>query len=448
MTYPEALDYINAVRFSAWNLGLSRITVLMERLGNPQKQLKFVHVGGSNGKGSTCAMTERMLREAGYKTGLFPSPFIEDFRERIQVCGGMIPEDALCRITERVRAVADDMEDHPTHFELVTAIGLIYFAEVSCDIVVLEVGLGGEFDATNVIDPPEVAAFVHLGLEHTEYLGNTLTEIAKTKSGIIKQGSDVVSYENDTEVMRVFDEVCKEKQVPLHIARFSRLELTEATLSGQCFVLRVPAEEDSEDRIPSDCRVKDGTEFTLPLAGEYQLHNCVTALSIIEVLRKRGFDIPEDAVIRGIAEVSWPARFEVLSKEPLFILDGGHNPQCAEALAASVAQLVPGAETEGVTFLTGVLRDKDVPGIFDHLIPLAKEFFCLTPDSKRALPAEELAEYLSSRGCKATACKKAEDGIRQSLAKGLPVVAFGSLYLAGVIRRTLRRVLPEETKDA
>lgn len=442
MLYQEALDYINAVRFSTWNLGLSRITALMEALGNPQKNLRFVHVGGSNGKGSTCAMTERILREAGFKTGLFPSPYIEDFRERIQFCGELIPEGALCRITERVKDIADRMEDHPTHFELVTAIGLVYFAEMQCDLVVLEVGLGGEFDATNVIDAPEVAAFVHLGLEHTEYLGNSLTAIAKTKSGIVKEGCDVVSYENDEEVMRVFARVCKEKKVPLHVADFSRLEVRESALSGQRFLLHAPDENNPKDSIPAACRIPDGTAFTLPLAGEYQLHNCVTALTIIEVLRKRGYHIPAEAVTGGIAKAAWPARFEVLSTDPLFILDGGHNPQCAEALAESIALHVPGARERGVTFLTGVLKDKDYPGIFDHLAPLAHSFVCLTPDSARALPAEELAAYLRSRGFRASACEKAEGGIRKSLADDLPVVAFGSLYLAGEIRQTLPHILP------
>jgi len=232
MTLQQAIDYINDHTWSQWRLGLDRTRELLRRLGDPQKELKFVHVAGSNGKGSTCAMLERILREAGYKTGFFPSPYIEDFRERIQVCGEYITEKALCDITEMVREAADAMEDHPSQFELITAIGMVYFAQSACDIVVLEVGLGGEFDATNVIDAPEVAVITHIGLEHTEYLGSTLAEIARTKSGIIKTGSDVVLYENDPEVMEVVTKICGERGCPLHIARFDRIELLESSLEG------------------------------------------------------------------------------------------------------------------------------------------------------------------------------------------------------------------------
>ena len=205
MTIQEAIDYINHHNWSQWKLGLDRTRELLHRLGDPQKNLRFVHVAGSNGKGSTCAMLERILREAGYRTGLFPSPYIEDFRERIQVSGEYITEEALCEITDRVRQEADAMEDHPSQFELITAIGMLYFDQAKCDIVVLEVGLGGEFDATNVIDPPEAAVITHIGLEHTQYLGDTLAAIARTKSGIIKTGADVVLYENDAEVMDVVE---------------------------------------------------------------------------------------------------------------------------------------------------------------------------------------------------------------------------------------------------
>ena len=235
MTIQEAIDYINAHTWSQWKLGLSRTRDLLELLGNPQKKLRFVHVAGSNGKGSTCAMLERILRQAGYVTGLYPSPYIEDFRERIQVCGEYIPEEALCRITAKVKELADSMEDHPTQFELITAIGMEYFAEKHCDIVVLEVGLGGLFDSTNIIDAPEVAVITNIGLEHTEYLGSTLAEIAANKCGIIKPGSDVVCYENLPEVMEVVRRTCEDKGCPLHIARQGRVIPVERSLYGQTF---------------------------------------------------------------------------------------------------------------------------------------------------------------------------------------------------------------------
>ena len=451
MTITEAIEYINAHTWSQWKLGLSRTEELLRLLGNPQKQLRFVHVAGSNGKGSTCAMVERILREAGYVTGFYPSPYIEDFRERIQVCGEYITEEALCRITARVRDAADSMEDHPSQFEIITAIGLLYFAEKNCNIVVLEVGLGGIFDSTNVIDAPEVAVITNIGLEHTEYLGNTLAEIARNKCGIIKSGADVVCYENAAEVMDVVRRVCEEKGCPLHIARYSRIQLIEKGLEGQTFrFLHDPAPASQDIAISAD------EPLRLGLLGEYQLHNAATALTIVEALRGRGWKIPQEAVCQGLAEVRWPARFEVLSRHPLFILDGGHNPQCAEALAESIREYLPDRNSD----LTD--RESDLPGreadlaVIDIISPFAAAFVCLTPDSPRALPAEKLAAELQERGFYAKPCGTAAEGIKEALSLAvrlggrgcgtedtseegaLPVVSFGSLYMAGAVRSAFR----------
>ena len=483
MTITEAIEYINAHTWSQWKLGLSRTEELLRLLGNPQKQLRFVHVAGSNGKGSTCAMVERILREAGYVTGFYPSPYIEDFRERIQVCGEYITEEALCRITARVRDAADSMEDHPSQFEIITAIGLLYFAEKNCNIVVLEVGLGGIFDSTNVIDAPEVAVITNIGLEHTEYLGNTLAEIARNKCGIIKSGADVVCYENAAEVMDVVRRVCEEKGCPLHIARYSRIQLIEKGLEGQTFrFLHDPAPASQDIAISAD------EPLRLGLLGEYQLHNAATALTIVEALRGRGWKIPQEAVCQGLAEVRWPARFEVLSRHPLFILDGGHNPQCAEALAESLREYLPDCNSnmaeslreylpdcnsdlpdresdlpgrkadlgKKAVFLMGMLADKDYRAVIDIITPFAAGFVCLTPDSPRALPAEKLAAELQERGFYAKPCGTAAEGIKEALSlavrlggrgygtedtseKGaLPVVSFGSLYMAGAVRSAFR----------
>ena len=531
LTIHEAIAYINAHTWSQWKLGLSRTRELLARLGDPQKKLRFVHVAGSNGKGSTCAILERILREAGYVTGFYPSPYIEDFRERIQVCGEYITEEALCRITARVREQADAMEDHPTQFELITAIGMVYFAEKMCDVVVLEVGLGGTFDSTNVIDAPEAAVITNIGLEHTEYLGNTLAEIAGNKCGIIKPGSDVVCYENVPEVMEVVRRICSEKGCSLKVASFGRIRPLEHSLDGQTFRFLREAEsaekqcvEDPEQgsrertdcsEIPdqggwerTDCREtsEQGSRermncreipaiesensmensspvYRLALLGEYQLHNAATALTAVEVLQERGFWIPEGAVRRGLANVRWPARFEVLSHDPLFILDGGHNPQCAAALAQSLETYLQGRK---VVFLMGMLADKDYRTVIDTIAPSAAAFACLTPDSPRALPAQELAQELGARGFAARPCGTAEDAVRTAfgLARSepglssedtgfaktctceekadtaapgtnaiypetdlgnderipLPVVAFGSLYMAGAVRTAFRKM--------
>ena len=448
MTIKEALDYLNTYGWSQWKLGLSRTRELLERLGDPQKDLRFVHVAGSNGKGSTCAMIERILREAGYTTGFYPSPYIEDFRERIRYCGEYIEEEALCRITEQVAKIADSMEEHPTHFELITAIGMEYFRQKKCDIVVLEVGLGGTFDSTNIIDAPEAAVITNIGLEHTEYLGNTLAEIAGNKCGIIKKGSDVVCYENVPEVMEVVRSTCAQEGCPLTIARFGRIRLLEQRLEGQAFQWLPDCQSGGLSENPGAAPLSGS--FRLALIGEYQLHNAAVALTTIEVLGKRGYEIPREAVRRGLEKVEWPARFEVLSPKPLFILDGGHNPQCAEALTESIRQYLPGRR---VVFLMGMLADKDYGRVIDIVAPFAEKFVCLTPDSPRALSARQLAGELHGRGFEAVPCATVEEGILTALAEAEElstdagpepaVIAFGSLYMAGAVRGTFFRIVKD-----
>ena len=419
MTPQEAIAYIEHYGWSATRLGLDRTRELLRRLGDPQKRLKFVHVAGSNGKGSTCAMLDAILRAAGYRVGLYTSPYIESFCERIRVDGENIPGEALASVTERVRAVAEAMDDHPSQFELVTAAALLYFAERHCDLVVLEVGMGGALDSTNAIDAPEAAVITNIGLEHTEYLGDTLEKIAATKAGIIKSGCSAVCYDGAAEVTAVVRAACAARGVKLRIADYGKVKPLSETLDGQRFLW-------------------DGAEYRLALLGRYQLHNAATALETVAVLRARGWNIPEDAVKAGLANVRWAARMEVLRRAPLLLLDGGHNPQCAEALADSLRRLLP---EQKVVFLLGVLRDKDYPRMLDTLLPLARAFVCLTPLSDRALPAPELAAYLTERGAKANSFTDVTDGLRAALAAAGAdgaVVGFGSLYLVGAIRRAAK----------
>ena len=468
MTYEEALDYLNHYGWSKWKLGLERTYELLERLGNPQQQLRFIHVAGSNGKGSTCAMLERIFREAGYKTGFFPSPFIQDFRERIQVCGNYISKEALTRLTEKVAGASDSMKDHPSHFEMITALGFLYFAEQNCDLIILEVGLGGRFDSTNVIAAPECAVITHLGLEHTEYLGHTLTEIAEAKAGIIKEGCPVVTYENDAESMAVVKKNCADKNCPLYIADRNRIELIRSSFDGQEILFRQnsPSSTIRRQANPTDSHssinkdddgivthvqkeflLTDEMSLTLSLLGDYQLDNVSVVLTVVEVMRSRGYNVPEDAVREGLQNVTWPARFEILSREPLLILDGGHNPQCAEALATTIRSYLP---DEKVTFIMGVLADKDLDRILDEMVPLASSFICLTPDSPRALPAGELAATIQKKyATSATAASSIEEALALAFDKNrlkedcpghiYPVIAFGSLYLAGSVRSAYKQ---------
>ena len=427
MTEKEAIDYIENYTWSSTRLGLERTVELLDRLGNPEKELKFIHVTGSNGKGSTCAMLASILRQAGYKTGLYTSPYIQEFRERIQINGEYIPAEDLAALTEQVRDLAEAMEDHPSQFELVTALAIEYFRRQRCDIVVLEVGMGGALDATNAIPAPEAAVITNIGLEHTEYLGDTLEAIAAVKSGIIKPGCSAVCYDGEKVVTEVIRAVCREKNVPLKCVDFSELGLIEQSLEGQRFTYR-------------------GAEYFIPLLGRHQMYNTATVLDTVEALRARGWNIPDKCVHIGLRLTVWPARFEVLRRDPLCILDGGHNPQCAQALTTSLDELLPGRKA---VFLMGILSDKDYSQVVEMILPYASEFFTLTPLNPRALSAEDLAAELTRRGAVATACAQVDEGIDKAIAaagKDGLVVIFGSLYLAGAVRTAFQIRQRQEKK--
>lgn len=425
MTPKEAISYIENYGWSTTRLGLGRTKELLSLLGDPQKKLKFVHVAGSNGKGSTCAMLASILKEAGYRTGLYISPYIQEFGERIQINGVNIEGERLAEITERVKLLADSMKDHPSQFELVTAIAIQYYFEENCDIVVLEVGMGGALDSTNAIDAPEVAVITNIGLEHTEYLGNTLEEIAETKGGIIKTGANCVCYQGEPEVTDVIKRICGERNVPLKVVDFSKVTPEGFDLDGQRFKWKGRGEEDEK-------------KYFIPLLGPHQLNNGAMVLETVEALRTRGWKIPEEAIKSGLEKVKWPARFEVLTKKPLFILDGGHNPQCAEALKETIEIYLP---NDRIVFLLGVLADKDYESIIEMMEPYAREFVCVTPLSDRALAGDKLAEVIRSRGGIAQSADSISDGIDLALEKSgdNPIIAFGSLYLAGAVRTQFHR---------
>ena len=425
MTTQEAIAYIENYTWSTTRLGLGRTKELLEKLGDPQKRLKFVHVAGSNGKGSTCAMLDSILRAAGYRTGLYTSPYIQDFCERMRVDGENISGETLARLTERVKRIADAMDDHPSQFELVTAIAMAYFLEAGCDVVVLEVGMGGALDSTNAIDAPEVAVITNLALEHTEYLGHTLAEIAATKGGIIKRGCSVVAYPNAPEVTDVIERICRELETPLTWADFDAIRPVADSLDGQVF----------------DYVNQSGLQ--IPLLGSHQLKNAATALTVVAALRARGWQIEDQAVREGLSATKWPARFEVLHRVPLFLLDGGHNPQCAEALAACVEKYLPG---EKPVFLMGVLADKDFDAMLETVLRLGRRFICLTPENPRALSAGALCDSIREKDGEAEAAKDIPDGIRLALESGAPVVAFGSLYLAGAIRTAFPRAIKKHQR--
>lgn len=420
MTGQEAAELIHREAWTGRKPGLSRTVELLEQVGNPHRKLKFVHITGTNGKGSTAAMVASVLTAAGLKTGLCTSPHLWTFHERFQVDGVPIPDEALGRIAEEVIAAGRGMKDPATEFELMTAVGLLYFLEAGCDIVVLEVGLGGRLDSTNVIPAPEAAVITNIGLEHTAQLGNTRALIAGEKAGIIKRGCEAVLYRQSREVEEVVERVCRELDVPLTLTAPEELKVLSSGLEGQNFTYR------------------DEGPYRIPLLGEHQRYNAAAALETLWVLRKRGWDIPETAVTEGLSKTVWPARMELVRRNPDVILDGGHNPQCMEALGKALRELYP---EKKLIFLTGVLADKDYPTMMGEILPLAREFYTITPDSERAMPAAELTAWLEERGAKSTPCGSVREGIDRALAAAGPegaVCACGSLYMIGEVRHLLK----------
>ena len=560
----DAIEYINTPRWLASRLGLERIRELLDRLGRPQDRLNFVHVAGTNGKGSTCAFTASILAEAGFKTGLFTSPYVETFHERIRVNGRNISDEDLTAATLRVRECAEAMEaeggEHATEFELMTAVALVHFAHVGCDIVVLEVGLGGRLDSTNVIAAPEAAAIVSIALDHTNLLGNTLAEIAHEKAGIVKEGSTVVSWPQEPSAMEVVEDAARRagdklvvpdfsllsvgkvvgasceaaleheghtpcsdspryaaelraehapraqelqagaeggstceagdpaREAPCsnsprfaaelraeHVAPAQKLQVSSSIDAG--FGGRMPRAVPHEPNVPSGTfvRAQDclsmayahrtpvsqvasavpmrqffyrGCEYATRLLGLYQPSNAAMAIEIAGALRERGWEIPDEAIARGIAETRWPARFEVLDQPagmPTVVIDGGHNPQGAGVLADSLRDVFPGKRP---VFLVGILADKDYRSMLRVVAPLASAFVCVTPPNPRALDAADLAEAIRETcdelGVSATVEVAGDFGDAVSAARKIAgseglICAFGSLYSIADVKAAFLR---------
>ena len=423
MTGKEALAYIHNVPWQGTRLGLERTRELMEKLGHPEEKLRFVHIAGTNGKGSTAAMTASVLRAAGYRTGLYTSPYLQVFNERMSVDGEMISDEELGELTEQIRPLAEEMDDPPTEFEMITALAMLYFLRQKCDIVVLEVGMGGRLDSTNVIPAPAAAVICNIGLDHTAELGDTVEKIAFEKAGIIKEGTDVVLYRSESAgVEQVIRQVCRERKAALHIADFSALRLREDSVSGQTF------------------SYQEHRDLKIRLLGAHQIKNAAVVLEVTEVLRHKGFEISEDALRRGLAAAMWPGRFELLRTAPAFIADGGHNRQCVEAVRAALEHYFPGRK---VRFIMGVLADKDYASMIELLTPLAERFYTVTPDSPRALPAQKLAEQLEKRGSTAAVCDSAEDAVARALKEAGAedvICSVGSLYMTGAVRQACMKL--------
>lgn len=421
MNYTEALEYIHSVSWKGSRPGLERTEELLRLMGNPEKKLKFVHIAGTNGKGSTASMSASILQEAGYTTGLYTSPYIFTFNERMRVNGENISDRELVEVVEFVKPLAESMEDKPTEFELVTCIAFEFFKRRECDIICLEVGMGGELDSTNVIESPVAAVITNVGLDHIEVLGDTVEKIAETKSKIIKKGTSAILYRNVESVEQVIENRCQEVGAKLIKADFDAVKPVSADLDGQVF------------------DYKNYKNIKLPLLGKHQLKNAATVLTIVEELVEKGWSITRENIYRGIEKTVWQGRFEVVSHTPLFIVDGGHNPQCIEALLENVREYLNGRR---LIVLTGVLADKDYEKMYAEMSEYTEEFVTVTPPNPRALDSKSLKDYLERFGKKATACKTIEEGV--NLAKSRAgdngvVLAYGSLYMVADIEYNAKK---------
>ena len=417
MTYKEALDYIHGVSWTFCKPGLDRIKTLCEGLGNPQNSLKFIHVAGTNGKGSFCSMTESVLRSAGYKTGLFTSPYIVEFNERMRVNGENISNEELAEITEYVRPIADGMEDKPTEFELITAIAFEYFKRKGCEIVVLEAGMGGRLDSTNVITTSVLSVITGISLDHTAYLGDTVSKIAAEKAGIIKRDVPVIFGGEDSNSSEVIKAKADENGSEFITPDYTKLYIKTATLEKTVF------------------DYKERYSLEISLLGMYQPRNAALVITAVDVLSSLGFNIKDEDIRRGVATAVWHSRFEVIAKNPTVIFDGAHNP---EGISAACESIVRYFGSEKVVVLSGVLADKDYKFIANKIARVASCVFTLTPDNPRALNAVDYAAEFSALGILAIPSESlsvaTERAYNQAKQSGSALVVLGSLYTYKEVR--------------
>ena len=411
MNYAEALEYIHSVNWTFCKPGLERIGELCERLGHPENKLKFIHVAGTNGKGSTSAMLDSVLRAAGYKTGLYTSPYIRVFNERMRVNGKNISDSELASLTEYIKPIADGMNDKPTEFELITALAFEYFARHNCDVVILEAGMGGRLDSTNIINTSVLSIITGIALDHTAFLGDTVEKIAFEKAGIIKPLIPVIFGGTDASAEAVIRDKADELGSAFKTVDYSALLVKDMSLDGTVFDFG---------------KYQD---LKISLLGSYQPRNAAIVVSAVDVLRENRFEISDAALKEGLSSAEWQGRFEILSREPLIIFDGAHNPQGIEAAVESIAFYF---RSQKVALVTGVLRDKDYTYIARKLSTVASAAFTFTPDSPRALDSKEYASVLSSAGISAISCDSVSSALDKAKeyakANSCPVICAGSLY--------------------
>ena len=422
MTYQEAEAFIHAAVQMPTEPSLQRMLELMNRLGNPQEQLKYIHIAGTNGKGSAAVMCASALQQAGYRVGMYTSPYVLEFRERFQINGEMIPRDTFAELVGKLRQTVEQLACENitiNEFERNTALAFLWFAVAGCDIVCLETGLGGLYDATNVITKPLVSVIMAISLDHTAILGASPETIAVQKAGIIKPHCPTVVYPLQTEeTMAVLMKTCAERQSSLILPNAAHVEIQECTPEGSTFSY-------------------SGSFYRLHLAGEHQIYNAVTVIEVLNQLRAAGFAVSEQDMAKGLAQAAIPARFECLSKTPYVILDGGHNVQGAQVLERTLRRF---GKMPNIALL-GMMSDKDYQGYLKHIAPLCEKIITVPLTAlPRALPSEALAKA-AAPFCRdvvvSDSLEQAIEAAAESLEKEGMLLVGGSLFLAAEARPLL-----------
>lgn len=425
MNYQETMDFIHGTHKFSIKLGLDNVSYLLNLMDNPQDALSFIHVAGTNGKGSTSSYLNSMLMAAGYKVGLYTSPFLEVFNERMRVNNQNIPNELLAEITTMVKKCIDQMLleglNHPTEFEIVTAVAFEYFKREKVDLVVLEVGLGGRLDSTNVIKKPLVSVITPVELDHVEYLGDTIAKIAAEKAGIIKAGSLAVIHPQLEDAMTVIEAKCLALETKLIVALTSDIQILEMSDLGTTFKV-------GEER------------YHIGMLGEHQTRNATVALTTIKALNDEGLiNVSKSAMIDGLAHANWPGRMEIMYRSPIILIDGAHNLHGAKGLSNAVKTLFKGKE---IISMIGILEDKDVSGILQEMIPLSHKVICTEPDNPRKMKASTLSEQVSAFGVETYVEAEIKDAFEKALALATPesvIILFGSLYMIGSARTVIRK---------
>lgn len=427
MKYEEAVAYIDKIVGVGSKIGLVRITRLLERLGNPQKNLKVIHVAGTNGKGSTCAMLMNILMEAGIKTGMYTSPHLQVYNERYVINNKMIDNIDFAYymsvVKEQCENMVADGEGQPIVFEILTAIAFLYFKDKKTDYVILEVGLGGRLDSTNVIEKPILCVITAIGMDHMNFLGNTIEEIAMEKGGIIKENCPVVLYSQKKQVYDSIQKICKEKQAELYYAETEEVKLVKQNLEGSIFSLR-------NQYINYD-------KIELNLLGEYQIKNCAVVLLCCKILIEAGILLTEQNIREGIRKTHWNGRMEICGKNPLLLIDGAHNYDGIAMLVQSLEKYFPLCN---ITFVIGMLEDKEYEKMIGLLLPLAKKIVITEPNAVRKLDADKLEKLVCQKEVEIYKQKeilKALECAKQITDKSDVVCCAGSLYMIGKVRDIL-----------